>query len=395
MDPGSGRGLRLYGEGVMSATQSATMSGGSPTTVGPKAYLIGPVLDFLLLGGGSLIALLLIRLLLGGTESAQVTSLAATLALANIINHPHFAHSYQIFYSGFGRKLGSEAYPLNLRVRYLLMGVIAPLAMISYFAWTIWAGLPRLLGVAANAMFFLVGWHYVKQGYGMAMVDAVLKRAFYSEREKRVLLINAYATWIFSWIFINHLLGSGTKQYFEIDYFVIPIPTALLLTSLVTMALTTVAAVIEIAKRARPVAWNGLIAYAISIYAWLLIRDPVLILWIPLFHSLQYMAVVWRFQINKCRQTRSQVFGHELGHRTRLLVFGAASLILGYAGFWLVPEWLNSRVPYDKTVFGGSLFFFVSWIFINIHHYCLDTVMWRKGNPDVAAYLFSTGSSRG
>lgn len=28
------------------------------------------------------------------------------------------------------------------------------------------------------------------------------------------------------------------------------------------------------------------------------------------------------------------------------------------------------------------------WVFINVHHYLLDTVMWRKGNPDVKRHLF-------
>jgi len=31
------------------------------------------------------------------------------------------------------------------------------------------------------------------------------------------------------------------------------------------------------------------------------------------------------------------------------------------------------------------------WVFINIHHYLLDNVMWRKGNPDVGHHLFAHG----
>src|SRR5690606_32156765 len=314
----------------MHATQSATMAGAEPGSGRPHAHLFGPVLDFLLLGGGSLIALLIIRLTLGSSPSAQATSLATTLALANIINHPHFAHSYQIFYSGFNRKLRSQEYPLNLRARYLLAGVLAPVAIIAYLVWTVWAGLPRMLGLAANAMFFLVGWHYVKQGYGMAMVDAGLKRAFYSDREKRYLLINAYATWIFSWVFINHLLDATTKQYFGVDYFVIPISPALLWISLGFAVLTLTILAAELIKRERRPAWNGLIAYGVSVYAWLLIRDPVVILWVPLFHSLQYMAVVWRFQLNKVRDTQVRILGQQIGRRTRLLIFAMAGFTLGY-----------------------------------------------------------------
>jgi hypothetical protein len=28
------------------------------------------------------------------------------------------------------------------------------------------------------------------------------------------------------------------------------------------------------------------------------------------------------------------------------------------------------------------------YIFINVHHYFLDNVMWRRGNPDVQQYIF-------
>ena len=30
-------------------------------------------------------------------------------------------------------------------------------------------------------------------------------------------------------------------------------------------------------------------------------------------------------------------------------------------------------------------------IFIDIHHYFLDNVMWRKDNPDVSRHLFGRG----
>ncbi|WP_292640252.1 hypothetical protein [Mesorhizobium sp.] len=62
--------------------------------------------------------------------------------------------------------------------------------------------------------------------------------------------------------------------------------------------------------------------------------------------------------------------------------------ILGILGFWLVPIALSVLVPYNKEVFGSSLFLFIAWIFINVHRYFLDNVMWRRGNPEVSKYLF-------
>lgn len=359
-----------------------------------RAYLFGPLVDFLLLGGGSLVALVAVRLLLGGGEYAVSTSLAATIALSNFINHPHFAHSYQIFYSDFKAKIRSTNYPRELRLRYLAIGVYAPILIALYLAWTVWAGMPRLLGLAANTMFFLVGWHYVKQGYGMAMVDAALKKRFYNDQEKKWLLLNAYATWIFSWITINYLLGSAPRKYFGLEYFTIPVPAPLLYLSAACTTVIAFKLIKTLSQRKRPFAWNGLIAYGTSIYAWLLVRDPIVLLWVPLFHSLQYLAVVWRFQLNKSRTTKSNFLGHPVGFRTRIFAFAACGVVLGYVGFWLAPGWMNEAIPYDKDLFGPSLFFFIFWIFINVHHYLIDTVMWRKGNPDVARHIFGARTTQ-
>jgi len=349
-------------------------------------HLNGPVSDFLLLGGGSLLALFGLRWALGDAAWAGAWSAGTTLALANVANNPHFMHSYQLFYRGFGAKL--TRYPSDLRLRYWLCGVVVPLALLGTMVWAIAAGQPRALGLMANLMFFLVGWHYVKQGYGMAMVDAALKRAFFTDAEKRALLRNAYAVWLLSWLLLNRMLGGVTSSYWGVEYVFFPVPAPL---AWLACAAAT-ACGLELAwrllsrlRRGEAIAWNGLLAYAASGYVWLLIRDPVLVLWVPLFHSLQYMAVVWRYERNRIHALHP----HDMLPELRIAGFYALGLGLGYLGFWLLPRILNTHVDYDRGLFGTGLFFFLSWIFINVHHYFLDTVMWRKGNPDVQRYLFA------
>lgn len=361
----------------------------STDAVAPRSasrHLNGPVADFLLLGGGSLVALLALRWILGDAHWAGAWSMGTTLALANIVNNPHFAHSYQLFYRGFGAKL--TTYPADLRVRYWLCGVVAPVALAAAMAWAIVAGQPRVLGLMVNLMFFLVGWHYVKQGYGMAMVDAALKHAFYAAAEKRALLRNAYVVWVLSWLVLNRTLGGVASQYWGVEYVFVAVPAWLAWIA----GAAALACGLEVARRlakrrmrGEPIAWNGLLAYAASGYVWLLVADPVLVLWVPLFHSLQYLAVVWRYEANRNRALRK----HDPLPELRLAGFYGAALVLGYLGFWLLPRYLNTHVPYDRALFGTGLFFFVSWVFINLHHYLLDTVMWRKGNPDVQQFLFA------
>ena len=344
--------------------------------------------DFLLLGGGSVIALLLIKLTLVAYEEKEgvALSLAWTLLLSNLVNHPHFAHSYQIFYSNFGEKI-SFRYENSLRVRYFVIGVILPPLIIGGLLCALLLEQPRVLGLAANAMFFFVGWHYVKQGYGMAMLDAALKRRFFNVVEKKILLQNAYATWIFSWVLINFTLQDNSPEYFGVSYFVIPVPVWLLMVAAVGCLGFSCRFCFLLLRRFRlkmPLPVNGVVAYVVTLYVWLLFRDPIAILWVPLFHSLQYLTVIWRFKLNKITSEPNS----SIRPLYRVAIFAAIGFGLGYLGFWQLPEWLDANIPYNKKIFGGAAFFYISWIFINVHHYFIDSIMWRKGNRDVMQYLF-------
>src|SRR5688500_5522594 len=76
---------------------STTMQTAAPVTAPNARHLNGRVADFLMLGGGSLLALLGLRWAFGDATWAGAWSAGTTLALANVINNPHFAHSYQLF----------------------------------------------------------------------------------------------------------------------------------------------------------------------------------------------------------------------------------------------------------------------------------------------------------
>jgi hypothetical protein len=144
---------------------------------------------------------------------------------------------------------------------------------------------------------------------------------------------------------------------------------------------------------------NGVVAYGVSLYVWLLFIEinPLWVLVVPPLHSLQYLVVVWRFQASyekeqlasaeyKAGSLARRIFGgHVAGH---MLVFAVGGIVAGMLGFWGLPILLSSWIPYERAIFGGTLFLFVAWIFINVHHYFLDTVMWRRENPDTRRYLF-------
>ncbi|RWM13327.1 MAG: hypothetical protein EOR72_18540 [Mesorhizobium sp.] len=359
-------------------------------------YLFGPVADFLMLGGS---AFLILPLLFFVPRDYEGPLAATMVVVAYLVNYPHFAHSYQIFYRNFGRKVRGEGYDRSLQLRYIFAGVIVPVMMTLFFAYGAAMSNVRLLGFSANAMFFFVGWHYVKQGYGMLMVDAVLKRKFFDDRDKKVLLVNSYAVWILAWLQTNTAVTAG--QYYGLQYYTFAAPSWITDIAVLAAVGSTAATLLMLARHWRKnggLPYNGIVAYVASLYLWILIAriNPLWLLVVPALHSLQYLAVVWRYQTNVERDVSDAVSDPEpkilsvLGprYRWRVLGFIIGGGALGYLGFWLIPFVLTALVPYNKQVLGSSLFFFIVLIFINVHHYFLDNVMWRRGNPEVSKYLF-------
>ncbi len=369
-----------------------------PARLRRPGYLFGPVFDFLTLGGGSVLVCGLIALLLPkGIPTAQQAVLITVLMAA--INQPHFAHSYQMFYRSFGAKAFGASYPRALRLRYILAGIVVPAALIAFLAAAALSRSPRVLAYGANLMFFLVGWHYVKQGYGILIVDSVQKRMMFSDRAKSILRLNGYACWMVAWLGMNHELSTGA-WYIGFTYFSLPIPTPVYVASIVVASLSTLAVLGVLAQRWREtrgaLPWNGVIAYLTTLYLWVIFvrLNPLVLAVVPTFHSLQYLAVVWRYQLNAGSQppgTGRSIVNRVLpaGVWTNLAIFIGIGVFLGYLGFMGVPRFIDSVLPYDKRVFGPSLFLFMFYIFINIHHYFLDNVMWRRGNPDVQRHIFA------
>lgn len=373
-------------------TKLGTKSGGSQ-----KTYLFGPRLDFLGLGGLSLLVILFFGLV---PEPELIKPQVAMLFFiaTQFINHPHFAHSYQIFYRDFGRKIGEQTGP-ELRYRYWFAGIIAPLVIGLYYSFALWNGDTRLIGYSINVMGFLVGWHYVKQGYGMLSVQSVLQRKFFTDGEKKLLLYNAYAGWAYSWVFGNRLFAE--KDFWGVGYYTFGVPDSVHMLTLGIMVVMTTLTLIMFVRRMLP-GGNGLpligvMAYLTSIYIWRIVLEinPLYAFAIPAFHSLQYLVVVWRFQLNVETENVENGATTRLSYWipqaaiARLVRFYVIGLLLGALAFWGVPALLTLTMDEASAASGFFWPFAVVWVFINVHHYLLDNVMWRKGNPDVSKHLFN------
>lgn len=364
-------------------------------------HLFHPLADFIFLGGGSFIAVAVLWLLF--SDQPRVAVLPYALLVSHFVNHPHFAYSYQIFYRRFVQKAFGGDFPALLRARYIFAGIVVPAAMTLFFLACLALGDARMIGYAGNLMVFTVGWHYAKQGYGMIIVDSVLKRQFFSQTEKRLLLVNAHVCWVLFYVWVNQSFHE--RNLWDLKYYTFDFPdllvTALAIALTVTSALTVWMLGRKWMANGRSLPVNGIAAYIASLYLWLLgikLGPAIVSLLVPAFHSLQYQYVVWRYQLNFERSRDDSGFNPGDSSTRRFLpsiaslrfaLFNMIGLALGYLGFWAIPQYLNGAVAYDRDTFGPTMFLFIFWIFINVHHYFIDNVIWRGENPETKAHLFA------
>ena len=360
-----------------------------------RRSLFNPWVDFLTLGGGSLVVLAAVAAFVPRDEETRAALAATMLFVAHFVNHPHFAHSYQLFYKGFARKAFSPT--SALWHRYVTAGIVVPAALVAFFAVALAQGDAAMLGLAANVMFFTVGWHYAKQGFGVLMVDAAHKGVRFTPPERRHLLWNVHLAWVAVWLIANNELAM--RKYWGLSYVVFDVPDPLLFATVAAVAVSTLVVGRDLLakwRRERTLPVNGLIGYACGVYIWLMVgrADPLLLTVVPAFHSLQYMAVVWRYQLNVERPTRERPqrgtsLAALLGtYPAKLARFALLAGVLGVVGFWWGPELLGTVVDYDRSVFGTAVFLFMAWTSINIHHYFIDNVIWRRDNAEVRENLF-------
>ena len=385
--PLSPAGRRAEGEGLASCQCEAA----SPER---RRYVHNPWVDFLTLGGGSLIVLGALAAFYPRDDTARGVLASVAVVLAFLLTYPHVAHSYQLFYKGFRRK--AFAPESALAARYRFAGIVLPAGMAAFFAFALARDSIALLGLLGNVTLLMSGWHYTKQGFGILMLDAARKGIRFSAGERRRLLWNTHLVWVTFWLMINDTLVK--RELFGITYYLIDVPESLRTAMLGVVLLS--ASVIGYdffrkwrAERALPV--NGVVAYAATVYAWVLIGrfDPVLLLVVPLFHGLQYLSVVWRYRINveearlRARSRRRRGAGGR-GARAGLARFAVLGGLLGAAGFWGAPAIIDTLVDYDRAIFGAALLFFIGWTFFGIHHAVMDNVIWRRENPEARRYLF-------
>ena len=359
----------------------------------PTPPLLARCVEFLLVGGGALLLFPLSWWLRRrfGTEPALLGAGFVTFYAAYAVNDPHFSVTYLLFYKDVRRRALGADISRAQRWRYCIAGFVVPLALLSWSALALARHSAPALGWMIQLMFLLVGWHYSKQGFGVLMVLCARRGVKFSARERQLFLLHCYAAWAFAWA--NPSAAAGEFEEKGVVYWAVAHPRWLeLTTGALLLASTLALGGLLVGKwRREPQTWPlaPLASFSITIWSWTIYSrfDPLVQYLIPALHSLQYFYFVWLMQSNQARaQEGPPTFGRPL--RARLGMLALCALGLGWLLFrgaptlldeLFVPPLRRGQVP---DLLGQTPFFAAFFAAVNLHHYCMDHVIWRRENPD-------------
>ncbi len=342
------------------------------------------------MGGFSVVASLGFWLMMRKNASLYEVSQVA-FALAFIINHPHFLSSYVLLYGDFRKRILKNG-------RYFWAAVLVPAILLGLLGTALLTANAKLMAHIITSMFFFVGWHYVKQVFGCVIVTSAQRKMFYTPGERKLMLGNLFAVWAMSWLH-SQVYQPGDPgsafAFYGIPHYRLNLPVWIQQGTYLVLALSGLAVIAMHVRRfintgVKPSA-PGVAAY-LSLYAWYIpaATHPAFGYFIPAFHSLQYLAFVWTLKRNQVG-AEVQVFKDARERRkewiNRFGGFFANAAVLGALTFEFIPKALDGRGLLSSEL-GPTPFMAAFLLFINIHHYFIDNVIWRSDNPTVREHLF-------
>ena len=336
------------------------------------ASILSPIVDFLLVGGLSLIVF--VPLLLSGRSDLVMIGAGAQAWIATLINMPHFMASYRIVY---------RSREMILKHKWASIYIPALLLLYSVIAVSSGENARVLVIILISISSAYLAWHYTGQVWGMMASYAYLDGTRFEDSERFLIRtsLRILLTWHVTWFLYTQLRDPTLVRPL---YYLVSAGTLVAL-SLGAIGLTKVRRRTGKLPPARAlVAW-------IAIFVWyaMMARDPKAIFWIQIAHALQYIAFPVRVEINKTileGEAESQSRARFILH---MALYGIGLLALSYIVAQVVP---GRAMDVVADVFGeepGKAAPILILTFINIHHYFTDGVIWKISNPEVRKELFA------
>ncbi len=340
----------------------------APRNLTSKRSIISPVVDFLCVGGLSL--LVMVPLLLTGRTDLVLIGAGAQAWIATLINMPHFMASYRLVY-------GSRASILKHR----WAAIYLPALMLAYVAIAIWQAQESqwMVIVLITVSSVYLAWHYTGQVWGMMASFAFLERTPFDRTERTLIRtsLRILLTWHLAWFLYTQLRDpSRVIWVYQVASAATLVAVALGITGLVHMRRRT--------GRRPPllaiVAWVALFAW----YA-VMARDPKALFWVQIAHAIQYLAFPVRMELNHSATPSAS----PARVATHMALYGVGLLAVSVLVGQVVPVSLMGVIGDAFGEEPGRAAPILILMFINIHHYFTDGVLWKISNPDVRQQLFA------
>jgi hypothetical protein len=284
------------------------------------------------------------------------------------------------------------------RARYWVAGIIVPLVLAVWGLTAIAHKSALQLGLMIQLMFLLVGWHYVKQGFGVMTVLSARRGVRYTTRERWAILAHCYAGWAYAWA--SPYDPSRQVEEKGVVYMTIAHPIGLERLTHVVFLLTIIplawVLVRKWRKEGRLPIFTPLTALLSSIWVWSIYSsiDPVVVYFIPALHSVQYLYFVRLMRGNEAKEREGPPL-FEVSAKIRLGTLAITAVGLGWLFFHGAPTYFDDLFVSKRAAFDSPLgltpYFAAIYTFVNIHHFAMDAVIWRRDNPETR-YLTSSPS---
>lgn len=347
--------------------------------------------DAMMMGGASIIFCLCSWMFMDKSSAINTIGTLA-FALAFICNHPHFLSSYILLYGDYRKRIVTQR-------SYFWAAVIVPILLGGTIigAWV--RGDARMMAHVITAMYFFVGWHYVKQVFGCIIVTSAQRKIYYTKAQRNLILFNLFTTWFMSWA--QSHVGGGSFQFYGISHYSLGLPPW---TMIAIYALSGVSFLGIVALQTRMYIDKGVlpsppaVMALLALYAWYIpsASHPGFAYLIPFFHSLQYLAFVGRLKGNEVRASLKGLADRQwrLNFVKRLGGWALGALVLGALAFEIIPDIMDAQgwIPANGAM-GTNPMLAGILLFINIHHYFIDNVIWRSNNETVKRFLFQSEST--
>lgn len=345
------------------------MSQASDTAVAPqRASVISPVVDLLCVGGLSL--LFFVPLLLSGRRDLVLVGIGVQAWLATLINMPHFMASYRLVYRSRESIL-----------RHKWASIYVPAILLVYIVLALWQAQTSswMVVVLVSVSSAYLAWHYTGQVWGMMASYSYLEGTFFEKRERFLIRtgLRILLAWHVTWFLYTQLRNPGLVRP---AYLLVSAGTA------VAFVLGAVGIAMMRKRTGRMPPLRALVAW-VSIFVWyaVIARDPKALFWIQIAHAVQYLAFPFRVEINRSKK--------ELTDHARfvlhMVIYSAVLLGVSFFISLVVPD---SAMGIVGNIFGeepGKAAPILILMFINIHHYFTDGVIWHISNPEVRRELFA------